>query len=84
MESMSCGTPCVGFNIGGIPEMIDHQQNGYVAEYMNAQDMANGIHWVLNETGYSELSNNARKKAENYYSEEIVVKQYIDLYKQFN
>jgi len=82
MESMSCGTPCVGFNIGGIPEMIDHQQNGYVAEYMDAQDMANGIHWVLNETGYSELSNNARKKAENCYSEEIVVKQYIDLYQQ--
>jgi len=84
MESMSCGTPCVGFNIGGIPEMIDHQQNGYVAEYMNAQDMANGIHWVLNKTDYSELSNNARKKAENGYSEEIVVKQYIDTYKRFN
>ena len=31
MEAMACGTPCVGFQTGGIPEMIDHLKNGYVA-----------------------------------------------------
>ena len=30
MEAMSCRTPCVGFDIGGIPEMIDHQENGFL------------------------------------------------------
>ena len=30
MEAMACGIPCVGFNVGGIPEMIDHLHNGYV------------------------------------------------------
>ena len=35
--------PCVGFNVGGISEMIDHKQNGYVAEYKNAVELANGI-----------------------------------------
>jgi glycosyltransferase involved in cell wall biosynthesis len=82
MEAMACGTPCLGFNTGGIPEMIDHQQNGYVAEYKNVQDMAHGIRWILNEADYRELSNNARKKVENYYSEEIVAEQYIHLYKE--
>jgi len=82
MEAMTCGTPCAGFNVGGIPEMIDHQKSGYVAEYMNAQDLANGIHWILSEADYDELSNNARIKAENCYSEEVVVKQYINLYQQ--
>ena len=33
MEAMACGVPCVGFNVGGIPEMIDHLHNGYVAQY---------------------------------------------------
>ena len=28
MEAMACGVPCVGFNVGGIPEMIDHLHNG--------------------------------------------------------
>lgn len=82
MEAMACGTPCVGFRTGGIPEMIDHQKNGYVAEYRNAQDLARGIHWILNEADYNELSNNSRMKVENDYSEEIVAREYINLYRK--
>ena len=43
MEAMACGVPCVGFNVGGIPEMIDHLHNGYVAEYKSVEDFTNGI-----------------------------------------
>ena len=46
MEAMACGIPCVGFNVGGIPEMIDHLHNGYVAQYKSAEDFANGIYWT--------------------------------------
>ncbi|MCD8282610.1 MAG: glycosyltransferase, partial [Prevotella sp.] len=28
MEALACGVPCIGFNVGGIPEMIDHKENG--------------------------------------------------------
>ena len=80
MEAMACGTPCVGFDVGGIPEMIDHRQNGYVAEYKNADDLANGIRWILEEADLEILSTNARKKVEQSYSEEIVAKQHITLY----
>jgi glycosyltransferase involved in cell wall biosynthesis len=80
MEAMACGTPCVGFNTGGIPEMIDHKQNGYVAAYKNAADLADGIQWVLHVADYNELSNHARKKVESTYSEAIVAKQYIEIY----
>lgn len=59
MEAMSCGTPCVGFNVGGIPEMIDHKVNGYVAEYKSSQDLANGVEWVLEKSDYESLSNEA-------------------------
>ena len=40
MEAMACGVPCVGFNVGGIPEMIDHLHNGYVARYKSSEDFA--------------------------------------------
>lgn len=80
MEAMTCGTPCVGFNTGGIPEMIDHLNNGYVAEYQNPTDLANGIHWVLKEADYNELSLNARQKAVDFWREKIVAEQYAKLY----
>ncbi len=79
MEAMACGTPVVAFNQGGIPEMINHKQNGYVAQYQSSNDFAQGIHWVLNLEGDS-LQKNAREKVLNTYSEEIIAQQYIALY----
>lgn len=81
MESMACGTPCVGFNTGGIPEMIDHKINGYLAEYKSAEDLANGIEWVLNHPEKDALSNACVMKVQTHYSESVVARQYIELYK---
>ena len=80
MEAMSCGVPCVGFNVGGIPEMIDHLHNGYVAEYKSAEDLSNGVIWALSESEYQTLSGEAYRKAISNYSESIVAKKYIDIY----
>lgn len=82
MEAMSCGIPCVGFNIGGIPEMIDHLHNGYVAQYKSAEDLANGICWSLNESDYKSLSEAARRKVLSSYSEHTVAMKYIHIYNQ--
>ena len=75
-EAMSCGTPCVGFDIGGIPEMIDHLQNGYVARYRQTDDLAAGIRYVLSH----DLRQSARLKAASAYDETSVAQQYIKLY----
>ena len=80
MEAMACGVPCVAFHTGGVPEMVDHLHNGYVARYRDAADLANGIHWVLGEGGYQGLSEQACRKAVSSYSENIVAKRYIDVY----
>lgn len=80
MEAMACGTPCVGFNVGGIPEMIDHLHNGYVAQYKSSDDFANGIYWVLTDPDYPSLCEQACRKAVSHYSESSVAKRYIDLY----
>ena len=79
MESMACGTPCVGFNVGGIPEMIDHKENGYVATYKDAQDFANGILWFL-AADQGVLSRQARNKVMTTYSEDAVAFKYKDVY----
>ena len=80
MESLSCGTPIVGFETGGIPEMIDHKENGYVSEFKNSTDLANGIKWVLQHEEPDTLRLNARKKGRNSYSFKSVAEQYSSLY----
>ncbi|EJX03345.1 glycosyltransferase, group 1 family protein [gut metagenome] len=80
MEAMACGIPCVGFHVGGIPEMIDHLHNGYVARYKSAEDLANGIYWVLTEPSYTGLSEEAYRKVVTHYSEHVIAKRFTDLY----
>ncbi len=81
MEAMACGTPCVGFDIGGIPEMIQHKHTGYIAKYKDAKDLSDGISWVLYDSDINLLSEKSREFAVKNYSQEQIVKQYIDLYK---
>lgn len=80
MEAMACGVPCVGFNVGGIPEMIDHLHNGYVATYKSAKDFANGLFWTLKESEYQSLAEEAHRKVATHYSESSVAKRYTEIY----
>ena len=82
MESLSCGTPCVGFKVGGIPDMIEHKKNGYLAEYKNSKDLAKGIEWILSNKNYTELCQNARKKVVDYFDIKIIARKYKKLYEE--
>jgi len=82
MEAMACGVPCVVFEVGGIPEMIDHERNGYVVRMKDSADLAYGINWVLNVADYEKLSANAVEKVKQCYSQTRVATQYIEIYKR--
>lgn len=82
MEAMACGVPCVGFKVGGIPEMIDHQKNGYVAAYRDAEDLARGLHWVLCEADGKALSKAAVSKVNRCYSQQSVALKYTEVYNE--
>lgn len=82
MESMACGVPCVGFKVGGIPEEIDHQKNGYVAAYRDSADLARGIRWVLDEADREALSKAAVSKVARCYSQQSVALKYTEVYNE--
>lgn len=82
MEAMACGTPCVGFDTGGIPEMIDHGRNGYVARYKSAQDFAQGIIALLCEVDYRAYALAAREKVVTTYAPDVVAARYTALYRE--
>ncbi|MBN1250938.1 MAG: glycosyltransferase family 4 protein [Bacteroidales bacterium] len=81
MESLACGTPVVAFNTGGIPEMINHRQNGYIAEYKSITDLKEGIKYLISHKNIEVLSKKAIIKVNEEYNEKIVARQYSSLYK---
>ena len=82
MEAMACGVPCVGFRVGGIPEMIDHQRNGFLADPRDSETLAKGIGWVLSEADREELRRDALRKVAQNYSQTSVSMHYIEVYQQ--
>ena len=80
MESLSCQTPVVAFNIGGNSDMIEHQANGYLAEKLNDDDLANGILWCLNHNENNRLGKAGRQKVLANYTYQAVGRQYSQLY----
>ncbi len=81
MEAIACATPCVAFKIGGMPDMIEHQQNGYLAQPFNVEDLAQGIVWVLeNQERHQKLCECAEQKAKAEFSIERQARRYQSLF----
>jgi glycosyltransferase involved in cell wall biosynthesis len=80
LESLSCGTPVVAFDVGGMPEMIEHKSNGFLAEPFDTAKLAEGIRWAINRQGDEEVRASARNKILREFSLEKEIDQYIDLY----
>lgn len=80
MESLSCGTPVVAFNIGGMPDMIKHEINGYLCEPFKYESLCEGIEYCTKNT--VQLGERARKYVEDNYTYEIIGKKYTELYEK--
>lgn len=81
MESLACGTPVVGFHTGGIPEMVGHLQEGFIAPQRDTAALSEGITWVAEQqTQVDGLRAAARRKVETHYANSVVSARYIRLY----
>lgn len=80
LESLSCGTPVVAFTTGGIPDMVEHKVNGYLAAYRSSVDLAAGVSWIFNHSNTELLRSDARNHVMTYFSEREVARRHIELY----
>jgi glycosyltransferase involved in cell wall biosynthesis len=81
LESMACGTPVVGFAIGGIPDLIQAGVCGLLVPPGNVEALAEAIsHLLKNEVVRAEMSANGRRIAMEDYALEVQARRYIELY----
>ena len=80
LESLACATPVVAFKTGGIPDMVKHLENGYLADYMSAKDLAEGIIWLLEHHDAQAIQKEARRSILANFAPPVVAAKHIDLY----
>lgn len=82
IEAQACGCLPVSFGNSGQADIIRHKENGYLADYLSAESLAEGIRWALTQ-GAAEISRDSlRANVAKKYSGEVVAKQYIQLYQK--
>ena len=83
LEAQSCGLPVIGFDIGGIPDVLIHKRTGWISAAFDTVDFCEGITWILQDEERAEkLGLEGRKNVIENFSSEKVGKQYYELYKQ--
>jgi len=81
LESMSCGTPLVAFNIGGMPDVITANETGRLVPPFDTEKFAESIvDLILNEKKRKNLGLNSRKLIENNYKLEDQAQKYDEFF----
>src|ERR1035437_15707 len=83
LEAMSCGLPVVSSSVGGLPELVKHNETGFIAEIGDVERMAKyAIDLLTNEKKYEIFSRNARERAVNLFDISKVVPLYEEHYRK--
>jgi glycosyltransferase involved in cell wall biosynthesis len=80
MESLACATPVIAFTTGGIPDMVNHLENGYLASYQSATDLADGIEWLFLNENKEAVQKEARRTILNQFAPTIIATKHVELY----
>lgn len=81
LEAMSCGVPVISSSVGGLPELIIHNETGYIAEIGDVDRMAKyAIDLLTNDKKYKSFSRYSRDRAVKSFDKNLIVPQYIKYY----
>lgn len=80
IEAFAAQLPVVASNVGGIREIIDHEQTGLLVEYGDISALAHQINRLLtNDSLRFALATSAREKAERNYKKEIYQQRILNI-----
>ena len=82
VEAMACGTPVLAYNIGGVPEIVIHNQTGLLAKHRDPVDLANKIRNAIGQSErMTDWGKNGRRLIEKQFSLQESHNQYMELYR---
>lgn len=82
-EAHSCGTPVIAFNTSGLKDIILNEKTGFLIEKYDCEEMSRKIITLIKNTKLvKKFGNNARKRALEKWSYNVVSNEYFKLYEE--
>ncbi|MEJ2356297.1 MAG: glycosyltransferase family 4 protein, partial [candidate division WOR-3 bacterium] len=82
IEAMSCGLPCIGCNVTGVNEVINHMETGFLCE-PDSKDIASAVDLVTTDKSLrKKMGTNSRKYVLNNYSFDKILKKELDVIRE--
>jgi N-acetyl-alpha-D-glucosaminyl L-malate synthase BshA len=81
LEAMACGVPCIGTNTGGLPEVVTHQQTGFICEVGDIEDISTKAIQLLSDKAlHQSYSQQSIETVKSKFSADRIVEQYEQIY----
>ncbi len=83
LEAMACRVPAIGTNVGGIPEVINHEETGYLVELGDVKQAASYAVKLLSDPQLLlEFKEKAYKRGKEMFHSQAIVNQYLTIYEE--
>jgi N-acetyl-alpha-D-glucosaminyl L-malate synthase BshA len=83
LEAMACEVPVIASRVGGLPEVVDDGETGFLSSVGDLDKMADDVVRLLNDPEFRRaMAKRARKSAISRYSTDLVIPQYIEFYEK--
>ena len=83
LEAMACEVPVIASRVGGLPEVVDDGDTGYLSEVGDVEKMADDAARLVADKEFRvAMGRRAREAAVSRYRTDLVIPQYISFYEQ--
>lgn len=83
LEAMAAGIPCIGTDIGGINEIILHEENGLLFAKGNASDLAVQINRMLeNSQERKRMALSGQRRVQSFFNMDRVANETLNLFRE--